>query len=247
MWVLSHARRKGSERWCPECMYLTPFSSQFPFRIHPVCTDGTWSVCFWLWDFLKCLKECRCRGTKLPGVPLQACPLPADGGRSQRREVSCCSFWSLEWVSILFKSAELRVPARGAEWHFPLYGDRGYLCPRAPESLAVVQQRAAACCSDYGKSCWVVHCPPATIVAQGPCSLCEQCRNYNHKPGEVTVILVQEWILVFGCTFELLKIHLHGSYSDHKIRIAGAVVWYWDILKFSNDFLIWFRMNKLNN
>lgn len=149
MWVLSHAQREGSERWCPGCMYLTPFSSQFPLRIHPMCTDRTWRVCFWSWDFLRCLKEHRCKGTKLSGVLPQAPPLPADGGRSQKREVFCCSLSSLGWASSLFKSAELE-----SNWLeelndvSPCLAGSGYLCPKAPESLAVIQQRAAACCSD---------------------------------------------------------------------------------------------------
>lgn len=143
----------GACTWIP---FLPSFHSE-----STLCTDGTWRVGFWSWDILTCLKECRCRGMKLSGVLPLASPLPADGGRSQKREVSCDSLWSLGWASS--KSAELE-----SNWPeelndiSPCVGDSGYLCPKAPESLAVVQQRAAACCSEsMGRAVklFIVHGP----------------------------------------------------------------------------------------
>lgn len=128
----------------PDSLFLT-VSTQNPPRVHWRNLESMFLVV----RFPKMSERVQVQGDDIIWSAASGLSSASRWGRSQKREVSCCSLWSLGWASSFFNSAELE-----SNWPeelndiSPCVGDRGYLCPKAPESLAVIQQRAAACCSD---------------------------------------------------------------------------------------------------
>lgn len=108
--------------------------------------------------------------------------------------------------------------AGGAELQHLSLSGRGHISQQLQGVLlSLTLHRAAACFSDSGKSCSVVHCPLICQWPGHPCSLRRQYRDYNHE--QVIVILDRG-----SQSLELLKMPMPGCCADYEAKSLGLSV-----------------------